>query len=178
MEWWSRGVFDSLASGLLAGRNLGWETPLHFRDPPNSGAASPEAFGPSSDSNQGRPMGKIKCFLLGPRRRQPQSSFFNQHFGGWSWGGSFRNGGKRSGSNAGNRTTKKSAPYIVQTCASSGKRCIWRADIRQESDQRFALVQRVAERAEGERRNGCISDENEERSETVGGAGIRRNAGG
>jgi hypothetical protein len=33
-----------------------------------------------------------------------------------------RNGGKRSGSNAENRTIKKSAPYIVQTCARGGRR--------------------------------------------------------
>jgi hypothetical protein len=45
-------------------------------------------------------------------------------------------------------------------------------------DERFALVRRVAERAEGERRKGCVSDENEERSETIGAAGIRRNADG
>jgi hypothetical protein len=50
--------------------DLGWETALHFRDL-RIRVRFPEAFGPSSDSNQGRPMGEIGCFLLGPRRRQP-----------------------------------------------------------------------------------------------------------
>jgi hypothetical protein len=51
------------------------------------GCGFPDAFGPSSDPNQGCSMGKIGCFLLGRRRGQPQSNFFNEHLGGWGWGG-------------------------------------------------------------------------------------------
>ena len=51
------------------------------------GCGFPDAFGPSSDPNQRCSMGKIRCFLPGQRRRQPQSNFFDEHLGGRGWGG-------------------------------------------------------------------------------------------
>jgi hypothetical protein len=83
VEWWS-GAFVCL---VLAGRNLelGDATPTF--GPPNSGAASPKPLDRLPIRTRDAPKGKIGCFRLGLRRRQPQSNFFNQHFGGWSWGG-------------------------------------------------------------------------------------------
>ena len=86
--------------------------------------------------------------------------------------------GKEVGAMPANRTTKKSAPNMSRRARVAEGVGISSAECPaiEASSVCPGLESCSASQPGGKGRNRCVSDENEERSETIGAAGMRRNA--